>query len=66
MLLDMQGTGFTFYDPEIASSTQKEDGEYLFCAGNLSKYAMETFISSHKCNVYCTKVGLKELKQEDN
>lgn len=35
MVLDIQGSGYTLYDPEIASTEiQNEDGSYQFCAGN--------------------------------
>ena len=36
MLVDIQGCGIKLYDLEIASSELVQDGEVLFCAGNLS------------------------------
>jgi hypothetical protein len=46
MLVDIQGCGVKFYDPEIASSELVEDGEVLFCAGNLSNTAIDNFPAS--------------------
>ena len=63
MLSDIQGSGYTLYDPEIASSTPTEDGEYLFCAGNLSNIAIGTFCANHTCNYYCKIVGLQTLEK---
>ena len=64
MLLDLQGNGYCFYDPEISSSSPKQDGEILFCAGNLSARAIDTFIANHKCNFYCHSIGLQALSEE--
>ncbi len=36
-VLDIQGSGYTLYDPEIASEELvDDDGNYQFCTGNLS------------------------------
>ena len=48
MLLDIQGSGLILYDPEIASSDTIEDGQYLFCAGNLSHVAIANVLENHK------------------
>ena len=61
MLSDIQGSGYTLYDPEIASSTPTEDGEYLSCAGNLSNIAISTSVANHTCKYYCKIVGLQTL-----
>lgn len=63
MVLDIQGTGHKLYDPEIASSELLENDEFLFCTGNLSQTAIDTFIGSHRCSIYCKSLGLPELKQ---
>eukprot|EP00794_Sanderia_malayensis_P021010 gene21010-23062_t len=55
-------SGYTLYDPEIASSAPTEGGEHLFCAGNLSNVAIRTFLTNHKCNYYCQITGLQNLK----
>ena len=67
MLLDIQGSGSTLYDPEIATATilSKEDEELLFCCGNLSAIAIKTFVNSHKCNKFCEMIGLPELDETD-
>ena len=60
MLLDIQGAGHTLCDPEIASAELlSDDDEYLYCGGNLSVTAITNFCKSHKCNIYCSTVGLK-------
>ena len=34
MLLDLQGTGYNLYNPEIATTTLEDDGEVYFCLGS--------------------------------
>ena len=60
MLLDIQGSGYELFNPEI-SSHELFDGsaEVLYCAGSLSQMAIDKFVSGHKCNVFCDIVGLK-------
>ena len=69
MLLDIQGSEYTLFDPEIASATLQVDKEYLFGVGNLTSHAIETFVENHVCNKFCTLVGLKpfprSLPKED-
>ena len=60
MILDIQGSGFTLYDPEI-STAELIDGdteELYFCCGNCSCIGIEAFLKSHKCNEYCELIGL--------
>lgn len=60
MVLDIQGSGYTLYDPEIASADlQSEDGGYQFCTGNLARNAIESFFEVHQCNSYCKLLKLK-------
>ena len=60
MVLDIQGSGYTLYDPEIASTEiQNEDGSYQFCTGNLAGKAIESFFENHQCNCYCKFLKLK-------
>ena len=61
MILDMQGSGYHLFDPEIASKTLMEDDEVLFSTGNLSTTAINNFVSVHKCNVYCNLLCLQAL-----
>lgn len=63
MLLDIQGCNYTLFDPEVATTESVSDGEYLFCAGNLSSAAIETFINSHICNEFCKLLGLPNMSQ---
>ena len=63
MLLDIQGSHYNLYDPEIASSVHRKDGEYLFGAGNLATRAIGKFIQEHSCNHYCELIGLKKLSE---
>ena len=42
MVYDIQDSGYTLYDTEIASTEiQNEDGGYQFCTGNLAGKAIE-------------------------
>ena len=60
MVLDIQGSGYTLYDPEIASAEiHNEDGGYKFCTGNLAGRAIESFFEVHQCNSYCKLLKLK-------
>ena len=61
MLLDIQGSESTLYDPEIATEEIMDaDGkEVYFCCGNCSTLAIEAFLSDHTCNKYCDMMELK-------
>ena len=62
IVLDIQGAGYTLYDPEIASlHLVNDDGTYQFCTGNLSEIAMKKFFEKHQCNKYCKLLGLKSV-----
>lgn len=64
MLVDIQGSGYTLYDPEIASGMLKDEtDEILFTTGNLSQTAINTFIQQHECNAFCGLLGLRNLRQ---
>ena len=63
LLLDLQGTGYRLYDPEIASTILvNTEGSINFCIGNLSVQAIEGFFEKHTCNLYCKQLRLKEGK----
>ena len=58
MVVDMQGSRYKLFDPEIDSSTLQKDGEVLFTAGNVSKQAVASkcfpslgTISTSKCTI---------------
>ncbi|XP_028418714.1 eukaryotic elongation factor 2 kinase-like [Dendronephthya gigantea] len=59
---DIQGVGYNLCDPEIASTNQKDvDNEsILFCSGNLSLQAKDTFLIFHSCNKYCKLLDIVE------
>jgi hypothetical protein len=63
MLLDIQGSDFTLYDPEIATDDvfDSETNEMYFCCGNCTTVGMENFIKAHTCNEYCKLMGLSVL-----
>ena len=61
MLVDLQGSMFKLYNPEIATSEFISDtDESYFCAGNLSHISIDTFFRDHECNNYCELMGLKD------
>ena len=69
LLVDLQGTGYTLYDPEIATANELEESktnERYFCAGNLNEIAFTNFFDSHKCNLYCRLLGLTEVELVDS
>ncbi len=55
MLLDIQGSKSTLYDPQIATEglIGTEANEVYFCCGNCSTLVFKAFLSDHKCNKYC-------------
>ena len=67
MLVDLQGVGYRFFDPEIATSSEiaSQNSEAVFCAGNLRDHAIRTFFQLHKCNVYCETLGLPVVMCEE-
>ena len=59
MVVDMQGSGHSPFDPKIASKEMVDGKEVLFSTGNLSLTAINIFIEHHtECNLYCTLLGL--------
>ena len=62
MVVDIQGCNYTMFDPEIASKEIQKDEEYLFCTGKLSEAAIDTFITAHKCKIYCDLLNLPNAK----
>jgi len=53
MVLDIQGSGFTLYDPEIATEDLCDDSvEIYFCAGNTSSTGTKTFFQEQIGNKY--------------
>ena len=61
MLLDIQGSESTLYNPEIATEeiVDADGKEVYFCCGNCSTLAIEAFLSDHKCNKYSYMMELK-------
>ena len=62
-MLDIQGAGFTLFDPEIATrrNAVSDDGELKFYMGNLSQPNVDLFVSNHVCSKYCEIIGLKPI-----
>jgi hypothetical protein len=59
IVLDLQRSNYTLYDPEISSSELLgDDGEMQFCNGNLAATATANFFSNHHCNFYCKLLKL--------
>ena len=64
MLVDIQGTGYDLFDPEIASTDllDETDKQYLYCTGNLSQVAISTFVKDHTCSVFCNLLRLPAIE----
>ena len=57
MLLDIQGSRYSLYDPEIATADLIDEGEVFFCCGNLSSRSIDRLNNNdHICNKYCGMV----------
>ena len=68
MLVDIQGSGYSLYDPEIATSieaSESEEGAARFCIGNLRKEVLDNFKQDHNCNDYCALMKLSPLTREE-
>ena len=65
MVVDIQGCDYFLFDPEIASRELKSNEEFLFCTGNLSSTAINSFTQSHKCIWYCELLNLPALKSNE-
>ena len=61
MLLDIQGSHYNLYDPEIATEELmcSESSEIYFCCGNLSTMSINFFKETHICNKYCKMMNLR-------
>lgn len=67
IVLDIQGAGYTLYDPEIATlQLLSDEGNYMFCTGNLSETAIKGFFSAHDCNKFCKLLDLKLRPKKTN
>ena len=63
MLVDVQGVGYSLFDPEIVSSPLlNNQNEGTFTTGNLSREAINNFIQRHTCNSFCKYLNLKKLE----
>ena len=60
MLVDLQGSMFKLYDPEIetAELTLENPDEYYFCAKNLSQVTIDEIRKQLQCNRYCDMMGI--------
>ena len=66
MLLNIQGSGYHLYDPEIVTNDLLDNkGEIYFCSGNLSCNAIETFEKQHQCNPFCEMLNLPVFDTQD-
>ncbi|CAB4042364.1 transient receptor potential cation channel subfamily M member 6-like, partial [Paramuricea clavata] len=67
IVLDIQSAGYNLYDPEIASlHLLGDEGNYMFCTGNLSETAITSFFSIHECNKFCRLLSLKLRPKKTN
>lgn len=52
MVVDIQGTGYTYTDPQLHSHGKE------FGRADRGSSGFKDFFKSHKCNSMCTKLGL--------
>jgi hypothetical protein len=60
MVVDLQGVGCIFTDPQIHSMDPREFGR-----GNSSEAGMAAFFCTHKCNDICAALGLLSCSASD-
>ena len=65
LLVDIQGSGYTLYDPEIATTDGSfdEQNKLRFCMGNLAVVAKDNFFKQHTCNKFCELADLKYAEE---
>ena len=61
LIVDMQGSDYCLFDPEIALKNLQDGDEMLFSTGNLSTMAINNFLENHHCNEFCNLLGLNKL-----
>ncbi|OWZ23531.1 Alpha kinase [Phytophthora megakarya] len=59
VVVDLQGVGCIFTDPQIHSKNE------TFGCGNLSEVGMTAFFATHECNDICKALGLKAVKHTE-
>lgn len=66
LLVDLQGSDYNLYDPEIATADDLNHSstERFFCARNLNELAFDNFFSHHKCNICCKLLSLIQIEME--
>jgi hypothetical protein len=57
IIVDIQGVGDTYTDPQVHSIERK------FSMGDLKQDGMDAFFKSHRCNNICVGLGLAEEKK---
>jgi len=65
MVVDIQGSGFIYTDPQLHSKSKE------FGRADRGDTGMEDFLKTHKCNGICKRLGLPDraaptVKQEKN
>lgn len=60
MVVDLQGVGCIFTDPQIHSKNGK------FGCGNLSDDGIAAFFATHECNAVCRALALKPVKPTES
>lgn len=57
VIIDIQGVGDTYTDPQVHSADQKGFG-----LGNLGQKGIDAFLQTHRCNNICIGLGLAPLE----
>lgn len=60
LVVDLQGVGSVFTDPQIHSSEESRFGQ-----GNLAERGMIAFFSTHECNDICRALGLHHFGSDE-
>jgi len=63
MVVDIQGVGDVYTDPQIHSADDNGEGDGPWGMGNMGMQGIQKFLDTHRCNAVCQCLGLQPTAQ---